>query len=429
MSFSSWNAVLIGRNLQICPPLVIADPVPIWLSNTLSTLESRHPLRQLLPQTYNDNADQPITLCTVPTPPSVAVGDSIFAFVAPQNDEPFDKDLTCTDNDPSPCSSILPDLEELGGVQLGISSDAPDFMPPLTDELDTAMMISSKASPRAAPLISNVNGHGRDQLQHCLTLFPYKNTSPPPLPFSTPHTIPLKPYFSFDPYPHHPHNAPRKLGRPNQFADIYKYSVSPPAPTPSRHAASPAAEITSASKAFQSPDAESSLNDLTKSDFVKPFSLPGTAYCPVYFDSPTSDPSSDPPEAGYEIEALDFRWEPFIRKTDSQSCRSKPWIVPGRKVIPQDQDITDPNVARQSCPPISSDHDSRPSAIHAPIENKLVYSLPPGLMDCGSSFAPPSGIFISPSGHDPSSPLKSRRGEDPVSCLSPPSILIRAKQP
>lgn len=52
------------------------------------------------------------------------------------------------------------------------------------------------------------------------------------------------------------------------------------------------------------------------------FSTPGPGYpaAPqVYFDSPTEDPSySDPLEPRYELDSLDFRWEPFIQQGDNQ---------------------------------------------------------------------------------------------------------------
>jgi hypothetical protein len=51
---------------------------------------------------------------------------------------------------------------------------------------------------------------------------------------------------------------------------------------------------------------------------TKPFSIPGPRFHvplsrPIYFDSPTEDPSDSNPLEGYELDELDFRWEPFMR--------------------------------------------------------------------------------------------------------------------
>ncbi|KAJ7188276.1 hypothetical protein C8R46DRAFT_1242543 [Mycena filopes] len=57
------------------------------------------------------------------------------------------------------------------------------------------------------------------------------------------------------------------------------------------------------------------------SAYMDIYSTPGPGYRtvpPVYFDSPTEDPSaSDPMEPVYEVDSLDFRWEPFIHKAGS----------------------------------------------------------------------------------------------------------------
>ncbi|KAJ7262186.1 hypothetical protein B0H12DRAFT_319257 [Mycena haematopus] len=59
------------------------------------------------------------------------------------------------------------------------------------------------------------------------------------------------------------------------------------------------------------------------SAYIDLFSTPGPGYCtvpPVYFDSPAEDPSdSDPLEQpAYELNSLDFRWEPFIQNGSNQ---------------------------------------------------------------------------------------------------------------
>ncbi|KAJ7703212.1 hypothetical protein B0H17DRAFT_1194421 [Mycena rosella] len=51
---------------------------------------------------------------------------------------------------------------------------------------------------------------------------------------------------------------------------------------------------------------------------------------PVYFNSPTEDPSdSDPLEPSYELDSLDFRWEPFIQKAGNEQAHT-----PARRLAP-----------------------------------------------------------------------------------------------
>lgn len=71
-----------------------------------------------------------------------------------------------------------------------------------------------------------------------------------------------------------------------------------------------------------------SVTHLPQLHLKNQFSTPGPGCYvplsrPVYFESPTEDPSdSDPlaPPEGYEVDEVDFRWEPFIRKNESNAA-------------------------------------------------------------------------------------------------------------
>jgi len=186
------------------------------------------------------------------------------------------------------------------------------------------------------------------------------------------------------------------------------------------------------------------------SAFIDLFSTPGPGYRtvpPVYFDSPTEDPSdSDPLEPAYELDSLDFRWEPFIQKGDNQKdvtsapqsppaaaapaviCNSGDDYYYETRVEPEGEDDEDgqlyasinmggtsaercpsPSQSRFSFAPPTDDLPTTHSESHQQNQNAPATpqrSGPP-------FFAPVPGIFISP-----------LRGDDPPN--TPPNVMKSA---
>ena len=180
-----------------------------------------------------------------------------------------------------------------------------------------------------------------------------------------------------------------------------------------------------------------------------PFSTPGPRFHallsrPVYFDSPTEDPTdSDPlaPPEGYELDELDFRWEPFIQKDvdggyagsmsdewDSsadfdQESVDNPMAVcfevrkdtpePEMSEMPEDQaSITNPDYNVYS---ISARHGSG----HLPPylqgfdhSGEAEPPVTPEPTKIETSFAPAPGIFISPLRNEPISPVVQKKNVD-----------------
>jgi len=87
------------------------------------------------------------------------------------------------------------------------------------------------------------------------------------------------------------------------------------------------------------------------------FSTPGPVYHisrAIYFDSPTEDPAdSDPSQPGYDLDhdALDFRWEPFIRNgVDDEGTPHFTNIPDQSKKSPQSNSL----IISQGHPPLTS---------------------------------------------------------------------------
>ncbi|KAJ7647346.1 hypothetical protein FB45DRAFT_196525 [Roridomyces roridus] len=119
------------------------------------------------------------------------------------------------------------------------------------------------------------------------------------------------------------------------------------------------------------------------------FSTPGPGYAPppVYFDSPTADPESDPLQPGYELDSLDFRWEPFIQKAAADDYYYETRAEPDGE---DDEDgqlymkISMEPARSPSCTPFS----------FAPPPDTTPAKTPE--RSAPACFAPAPGIFISP---------------------------------
>jgi hypothetical protein len=178
-------------------------------------------------------------------------------------------------------------------------------------------------------------------------------------------------------------------------------------------------------------------NPNSKSD---PFSTPGPPYRPVYFSSPTSDPSSDAvePDPRYEMEidyeTLNFKFKPFIRtgadsglgswmrQTHAQTEIDNEWNDKENEDIEYDEVVSqffedkghDENQDKPLTPPLTiqnkanshppNSYDDEPLCTPKTPAQDQVATLSPQL-NPGPVFAPAPGIFISPLRNGPDSPI------------------------
>jgi hypothetical protein len=175
------------------------------------------------------------------------------------------------------------------------------------------------------------------------------------------------------------------------------------------------------------------VNILELPSIKNPFSKPGPKFHemhsrPIYFDSPTEDPSnSDPlaPPEGYELDELDFRWEPFMQignagkisdewdsSVDSDQEHVENPIAESFKVR---KDTPESEMTEDEASMMDSDYDRYPVAArlgHFPFYpqgsediDKTDPSVSPEPMKIETIFAPAPGIFISPLRNKPTPPM------------------------
>ncbi|KAJ6593888.1 hypothetical protein B0H19DRAFT_39001 [Mycena capillaripes] len=298
----TWDQDSSSSDISEPPPP--HAPLPPWLASTFSTLATKHPLRLLLPRQAN----------TEPTAsPSKAardVGDdSPFAFCAPADPihAPPPDPSNETENDPEPSlqsTQTPPRPFEAASI----------YRPPSLPDtsFDTAPPFST---PGPSPVVS------RSILAESM----------PPVHF------PEQPYVECVP--------PSSIRQTHCPEPTYPTSFMQSPPPVKRFLA----------ENIKPPSLDFFHNQkrcFTKADspnhsaYIDIFSTPGPGYRtvpPVYFDSPTEDPSdSDPLEPGYELDSLDFRWEPFIQKgknaTDATPASESQPVAPDAAVVSNSDD-------------------------------------------------------------------------------------------
>ncbi|KAJ7178529.1 hypothetical protein C8R43DRAFT_463316 [Mycena crocata] len=264
------------------PPPV---PLPAWLASTFSSLTTQHPLRLLLPQRIDSEP--------TPSPPAQPVqdmeDDSPFSFSAPADpinvSPPRDMFVDAgNDANPSTQSTQTPlhsQATEPTFVYRPASLPDPSFgaIQPFSTPGPTSVMSRSILSAGSIPTV------------HISEPTP-SSVSMSQIHFAEPSYTDCA--LSFSP-PLHSTPAPRYTASQTQvITPLYE-------------------EHTDNGPTWDHSESHSVTMNV--------FSTPGPGYRapqPVYFDSPTEDPSdSDPlqPGPGYELESLDFRWEPFIQKS------------------------------------------------------------------------------------------------------------------
>lgn len=283
MTNQTWLRLCQGSQVQT--PI---KPLPAWLASTFGALNTKHPLRELLPSSLVDEDEIDIRARHDPHRPQGASDNSMFAFW------PFDSDAH-GNNDTS----------------YEMSLHLPAANPALCDD---------KTHPRG---LANVN----EEIQTS-----YHGEDLGFRPFSTPGTLAVlyqtgissassSLAHSSEPQQIVPHVNSHfsindgSLSRSNTACASSPTIMGPEISVSSLHRGSSIAHNINA----LAPNSPNFREDELP---INIFSTPGPTFTvsrPVYFDSPTEHPSlSDPLEPeSYQLDlnALDFRWQPFLRKT------------------------------------------------------------------------------------------------------------------
>ncbi|KAJ6586912.1 hypothetical protein DFH09DRAFT_1074992 [Mycena vulgaris] len=292
-----WDQDSSSDSSEPPPPAV---PLPEWLASTFSTLTTKHPLRLLLPRrTDSEPTPSPQKSVEVAEGIDGVEDDSPFSFCAPSDPirvsaphtaiEAEDDAEPSTQSTQTPSCSLFPEAAFAYGssaLPAGSFGSIPPFSTPgpssvvsRSDSVPLVQFPEPRHVEYAPALVYIPTVHSQEEEPshiHSAASFA------PPL-----HSTPTVPYLT---YP--PEDTALFYYDPNEYAN--NCSTSDPSPM------------------------HSAYNDI--------FATP--ARQPIYFDSPTEDPSdSDPLEPSYELESLDFKWEPFIQKPANEENHTKPLVA------------------------------------------------------------------------------------------------------
>ncbi|KAG6917828.1 hypothetical protein DXG01_000888 [Tephrocybe rancida] len=331
-------------SLQACKPL------PGWLCSTFSTLVTKHPLRLLLPKRMpspqddvilppvpSDRVSPPRGLEAAPTftfsPHQIAMPDDplINPFIsnkggrvtlanAPRSmtlvNDRLDDD---TQGYHSPCGLTLDPLPFSTPGPRSVLNHQPrttcqdPILPPGFEGLgfvpfSTPGPASTLGSTYATAIDSaphKFDGYASDRIADTPASTNYRNLASPLLTFSR-----------TDPISHS-----RQISNGSLPTDLClpPYNAAPSDPSPAYSSDGILDGTYYEDPLTDDSGSEPPADPCFNADFVNIFATPNPGFCaprPIYFESPTEDPSdSDPLEPGYEIDldAIDFKWAPFNR--------------------------------------------------------------------------------------------------------------------
>ncbi|KAJ3777841.1 hypothetical protein FB446DRAFT_715845 [Lentinula raphanica] len=384
-------------------------PLPGWLSETFTTLAKKHPLRLLLPSSMRSvsaevrdgqtsNESQAVFAFSpppIPAQPSNAL-QSPIAFRArtvpeisaparletspPLRFEPFSTPGPASSiRQPSPSkpfasTNLFSEVQPYSTGSYGLPSpqqahvhdsqeiDKVEFLSEISNRLSSEQMNLPISSIALAPSMLTstrqdpyFNTASRNYDEHEVDAqFPPSSALAQ---FSRPSILAQQPYL---PVINQDFEDSQDLGvkfnQSEHFLDAQPSVLSRTSTLPEMPCF-PLAHIES-----EFPEESNHNNELTNA-----FTTPGPAYIssrPVYYDTPTDDPSSDPPDPSYQIDQadIDFQWTPFDRKV-TKPFEHDHFNKPLLPIIPEPetgQDIED----LASLPPSSDQptaEDSNPS--------------------------------------------------------------------
>ncbi|KAG6845391.1 hypothetical protein H0H87_009738 [Tephrocybe sp. NHM501043] len=458
-----------GSSLEVpkrTSPSAVCKPLPDWLCSTFSTLAEKHPLRLLLPKQTPSPPNHAIMTApaTGQNSPHGSENEATFAF-SPHQFTRIDGQLT-KPNDPNCIGSRTPMF--LDALRPTISDENPEGYQVHDDQQSAPLAFDELPFSTPGPSYLSVHKFEYRSLHSTSQMNSQDSIRPPGLedlgfvPFATPgpastvgspsamtpypHILPPK-FDSFAstgnieiglsrdrtslPFPSLPTDAKSHTRR------VSGSSIAPDACLPPHNAVPSDRDPVSSSDDildgayYEDPFADESGSDLStdnndfKTDIMDIFATPGPGFCaprPIYFKSPTEDPSeSDPVESGYEIDvdAIDFKWMPFTGKSTrvDNAHTSKPSFPAHHDVLglePPNADVPlfEPPLTPNGIPspnpfrfapltePIASASDETPpQEIRDDVHNITSRGAP-------QAFAPAPGIYISPLRGDTKEPVR-----------------------
>ncbi|CAK5265063.1 unnamed protein product [Mycena citricolor] len=403
-SSSDLNEALPQTNLHNLTPL------PPWLASTFSKLNTNHPLRLLLPQDENqlDLNTHSVPNSTTHTSDPARVPAPAPARV-PALQESFRSESARDEQQlEHPFSFSVPDELNTPDVldqAVKIHSDLP--LPeellslPADGHADTPAPFSTRG-PQFSDL-SDSNVARPDIYGRALhTIDPALET---PLGLDTPLLV--------------QDNEKHSLVSQQPWVLLPRYSTPPPRvyehlkPTTFHNLHPSDAISTPANNQAELPTSIDIGVQEPSKEFTTPSPQLGNRFYaprPIYYDSPAEDPqsSSDPVEPGYELEDLDFKWQPFIRKDayseEELSGLDDDYLYETQVEPEQDPDDDEDALEEQNAD--SQDVSMNDVAIDDPhanesVENETMTTTPETrrmlpTSNRGPAFAPAPGIYISP---------------------------------
>ncbi|KAJ7497285.1 hypothetical protein FB451DRAFT_1386569 [Mycena latifolia] len=272
-----WDQDSSSETNEAPPP---PAPLPAWLTSTFSTLTTKHPLRLLLPRRTESEP-------TSSSPRSVLV----------EEENPFS---FCPPADPlrvSPSTHVSPPPSaEAANTELSTrSTHTPPYSPSPAPKFLCNTFSLPDASFDDIPPFSTPGPGSIVSRSHSI----------PSVHFPQPHHVEYAPAFGYMPAVH-----------PQESVNVSPTFVPPLHSTPIAKCLTRPSDSTNIAlfpHDHNEHDGSTYHPSPNHSPYENIFTTPVRR--PVYFDSPTEDPSdSDPLEPGYELESLDFKWEPFIQK-------------------------------------------------------------------------------------------------------------------
>ncbi|KAG5638641.1 hypothetical protein H0H81_011360 [Sphagnurus paluster] len=339
--------------------------LPEWLCSTLSTLAAQHPLRLLLPRTSSEAGETPEPQVLGPVDTET---DPIFAF------SPQELTHEVQEQQSIDVNQNAPDLFLASDAPFSLVSPRyPTVQPqPRTGNYDQSTLAAAFipfSTSASSPPYTHAQPH-RSALD--VGLARIQTSSWPSfedldfVPFSTPgplSTLTSASNITIQDHPlrfklqtdktdtaaeHHslpsgiPGSCVSPLAKSSASSDgganntahaetcLPPYHAAPSDPAPAYFSDDiPEYSYYEDSLTYSSSSGPPQETFVDSSILPKIFATPGPGYCaprPIYFDSPTEDPSdSDPLQPGYEIDVseLDFRWEPFIRKGPTEELEDR----------------------------------------------------------------------------------------------------------
>ncbi|KAJ3857661.1 hypothetical protein EV368DRAFT_77565 [Lentinula lateritia] len=296
-------------------------PLPGWLSETFTTLTKKHPLRLLLPSSMRDsNAESASQDASAPGGP-----DDLFAFSPTGSSHVLQSPIAFR----APRSSTeisIPARFASPTSQFGLFSTpgpASSIVQPSPPHSFVSSAAYSQHQPYSPSSLILPQRQRHDNEYSVLDNREYVSAASNELPMEpmNPSASSFAPASSFlVPSQQFPYSdaAAGNYAEQNFDATIPIRASTPTSMLPTMNRG-PCSPNDRSNYHENNPDAASDDDMDLHSELNNAFTNPGPAYLssrPLYFDSPTDDPSSDPPDPSYEIDyaTLNFQWTPFDRK-------------------------------------------------------------------------------------------------------------------